>query len=279
MDPARFDSISRLLARHSNRRRALAAALGTAPLLLPLHGSAQDATPEMAQPASDLTSDFPVFLFVQTFTGGTWTPAQDGQFELTLTGVAAGTIAFSDRPDRIVTLIETQQFLQGLGFTPANPPNAAIVAMREGSGMTDQEVLVLELFSPQYDAASGTLTYTARVLQDYGAPGLAGLAANQTDFEQLQQFAGGSLLIDDCSDGEAVCYQDLNNERVIVGNIGDVGCCYDWGVSHCAACNDDASSEYYGKLCADNYPDTCSYYSNGVDGWDCYADGVTCPIA
>jgi hypothetical protein len=280
VDSQRFDSMTRLLARHSSRRTAIAAAAAAA--TTPLLVAAQDGTPvaEVATPAAtpgaDLTADFPVFLFVQTFTQGSWEPGEEGGlYTLTLSGVGSGTIAFSDRPERIVTLVPMQQFLDGLGFTPNNPPNAALVAMRAGDDMSDQEVLVVELFSPAYDAASGILTYKARVLEDYGAIGLAGLAPNQTDSELPESFAGGTLLIDDCSDGDAVCYQELNGEKVIVGNIGDVGCCYDWGAGNCEPCNRDTSSEYYGQLCAENFPDHCSYDGGS---WDCFADAVSCPI-
>lgn len=276
MDPVRFDTLTRLLGNRTSRRTTFAAAAAAA--LTPVLAGAQDATPVAieASPESDLTADFPVFLFVQTFTQGSWEPAgEDGLFSLTLSGVPTGTIAFSDRPERIVTLVPMQKFLDGLGFTPSNPPNAALVAMREGEDMSDQEVLVVELFSPEYDDVAGTLTYTARVLQDYGASGLAGLAPNQTDSQLPESFAGGTLLIDDCSDGNGVCYQKLNGEDVIVGNIGNVGCCYDWGAGNCEPCNRDTSSQYYGALCADAYPDTCSH-SDG--SWDCYADAVSCPI-
>jgi hypothetical protein len=280
VDPVRFDTLTRLLGNRTSRRTTFAAAAAAA--LTPVLASAQDATPvsmeasPVASPGADLTADFPVFLFVQTFTQGSWNPAdEDGLFDLTLSGVPTGTIAFSDRPERIVTLVPMQQFLDGLGFTPSNPPNAALVAMREGEDMSDQEVLVVELFSPEYDGAAGTLTYKARVLQDYGSSGLAGLAPNQTDSQLPESFAGGTLLIDDCSDGDAVCYQVLNDEKVIVGNIYNVGCCYDWGAGNCEPCNTDATSQYYGGLCADAYPDSC-IHSDG--SWDCYVDAVTCPI-
>jgi hypothetical protein len=276
MDSARFDMLTRLLANRASRRTSFAAAAAAA--LTPVLTSAQDATPVAveASPVPDLSADFPVFLFVQTFTEGSWQPGgEDGLYTLTLSGVASGTIAFSDRPDRIVTLVPMQTFLNGLGFTPSNPPNAALVAMREGEDMSDQEVLVVELFSPEYDAAAGTLTYTARVLQDYGDSGLSGLAPNQTDSQFPESFAGGTLLIDDCSDGDAVCYQELNGEKVIVGNIHNVGCCYDWGAGNCEPCDTDARSQYYGDLCAETYPDTCT---SDDSGWDCFVDAVACPI-
>lgn len=272
--------LTRILGNRTSRRTTFAAAAAAA--LTPVLAGAQDATPvsmeasPAASPVSDLTADFPAFLFVQTFTEGSWQPGDEaGIYSLTLSGVPTSTIAFSDRPERIVTLVPMQNFLDGLGFTPSNPPNAALVAMREGEDMSDQEVLVVELFSPEYDGASGSLTYSARVLQDYGAPGLAGLEPNQTDSQQAESYAGGTLLIDGCSDGDAVCYSVINGERVIAGNIDSVGCCFDWKAGNCEPCNRDASSQYYGELCANAYPDSCSH---SADSWDCYVDAVSCPI-
>ena len=91
----------------------------------------------------------------------------------------------------------------------------------------------------------------------------------------LLSLDGGTLLIDDCSDGDAVCYQVLNDEKVTVGNIHNVGCCYDWGAGNCEPCNTDATSQYYGQLCNEVYPGSCSYDGSS---WDCYVDAVSCPI-
>ena len=52
------------------------------------------------------------------------------------------TLYFSDRPDRIVGTSPTSQFLQALGFTPDDPPNAALV-LENASGETD--IAVVEL--------------------------------------------------------------------------------------------------------------------------------------
>jgi hypothetical protein len=270
MDPNRFDMFARMIGAKTSRRRALGLAAGLTAGVATIGGQA--AAAQTGTPTPHRMEDFPAFLFVQTFSSGTWTPSdEEGVYQLSLSGISAGTVAFSDRPDRIVSLVPTDQFLNNLGFTPVNPPNAALVAMRADS--PEQEVLVIELFSPTYDAETGTLTYLARVLEDYGAEGLATLAAQQTDYQLPETFADGSLFIDDCPDGGAVCYQILNGEKVIVGNLDDVGCCYDWGAGNCRACNDDATSWYYGQLCADRFPDKCSYAD---DSWDCFADEIVC---
>src|SRR5262245_1489539 len=75
----------------------------------------------------------------------------------------------SDRPDRIVGTVETARFLEALGFTPANPPNAALV-VRTPAG--ERDVLVVELFNPVYTedfSADGgvSVMYEARVLDAY----------------------------------------------------------------------------------------------------------------
>jgi hypothetical protein len=59
-------------------------------------------------------------LFVQTFASGSLLPkeGEEGTFILTLNGGYGRTIGFSDRPERIVGSVPTQQFLDGLGFTP-----------------------------------------------------------------------------------------------------------------------------------------------------------------
>lgn len=247
----------------------------------------QDATPQVATPAvdpddphpsaDDAKSD-PEFLFVQPFDSGTWAPktGEDGVYTLTLTGAAANTVYFSDRPERIVGLSPTQDFLDGLGFTPANPPNAAVVTEGDGG---QQDVLVIELFNPVYDAEASTLTYDAKVLADYGEPSLAHLARQQTDYELPETFGAGSLFIDDCAAGVGTCYQEINNELVVVGELQNVDCCWqsDASPQGCGPCDDDAWSRAHGKACAEAFPETCHYFSGDTPhGWNCLAWDIIC---
>lgn len=95
-------------------------------------------------------------MFVQTFGAGSIDAATDGVETLLLVAdhLAGQTLFFSDRSDRIVGMVPTEQFLiggardEGLGFTPADPPNAALV-------LDDGRTLVVELIDPEYDAATG----------------------------------------------------------------------------------------------------------------------------
>ena len=159
-----FESLS---GRRATRRGALAASVaGALGLAGVTSASAQDATPETSADAPH-----PMFLFVQLAEAGTWVPsAEDPEiYLLTLAGVGTQTAFFSDRPERIVGTVDTDRFLESLGFTPANPPNAAAV-VRTPDG--ERDVLVIELFDPvytrQFDADGGaSLTYKARVLDAY----------------------------------------------------------------------------------------------------------------
>ena len=111
MDPIRFDRLSKRFATRHTRRQALATGVGLAAagLFTTRLTSAQDATPAATpvfpsdpHPSADGVVTHPEYLFVQPFDGGTWAPkaGEDGTFVLTLTGAAAQTTYFSDRPER-----------------------------------------------------------------------------------------------------------------------------------------------------------------------------------
>ncbi|MGE3797207.1 MAG: hypothetical protein AB7G88_05130, partial [Thermomicrobiales bacterium] len=176
MDAEQFDRLTRALSRHFSRRAAIAAALvGTAASRMG-QAEAQDATPAPE-------GEKPVFMFVQTAELGrgevnpaAGTPAADGtplagggaNFLLTLEGHSGQTIYFSDRPDRIFGALPTEDFLVNFGFTPVNPPNAALVAnFAAGDG-----VVVLELIEPVYDPATNLLTYGIEALETYAGENL-----------------------------------------------------------------------------------------------------------
>jgi hypothetical protein len=279
MDSNRFDTITRLFADRRSRRTALKAggASLAAAALLPFAARAQDAKPQGTplaaddfepHPSADTAKADPEFLFVQPFTNGTWAPKDgaDGSYTLTLTGAAAQTVYFSDRPERIVGLSPMQQFLDTLGFTPNNPPNAALVATTESG---EQDILVIELLNPAWDG-SGTLTYDARVLADYADPGLANLARQQADYELAGTFGDGSLFIDDCSDWDIGCYDSSNN---LVGTF-EAGRCYHFP-SGCSLCDDPQSicAEKFGQ-CSDCQRDATGACIPGTIVYTCTTNEV-----
>lgn len=242
MHANRFDRLTRTLATNLTRRQALrgaGAGLVAAAASRVGTGLAQEASP-VASPASSASAedDQTSFMFVQTFGGGTWTPkeGEDGLYTLAFTGSSAQTIFFSDIPERIVGTAPMPSAI----FTPDNPPNAALVAQIDGG----EDVLVVELTNPDYDEAAATLTYDARVLENYQGEGLRFLADRQGDLTMPSEFGAASLFIDDCPNGSSQCSrcdgdqeggQCFNGDLVDVGSI-TTGCCYSSSNLTCLPC-------------------------------------------
>ncbi len=203
-----------------------------------------------ASPVSVEPSEDQEFLFVQTAKAGTWVPkpGEEDVYTLTLTGAAAQTIYFSDRPDRIVGSVPMQKFLENLGFSPHNPPNAALIT---GTG-DDEEVLIIELMNPAYDAEADTLTYDAVVLVDYDQEGLTFVAERQGDTDMPSTFGHTSLFIDDCPDAKYCGNDGLRSIPVPECDIpgGPWGRCWDWGSFGCEICN--TSIDHLRQLCLDS---------------------------
>jgi hypothetical protein len=239
---------------------------------------AEDATPEAGQATPQAESvhpnagqENPEFLFVQAFEGGTYTPTdEEGLFKLTLTGASSRTNYFSDRPDRVFGLTPTASFLEGLGFTPENPPNAALVVETE-SGQKD--VLILELFNPVYDEATSTLTYDVRLLSDYQGEGLAYAALQQIDFDLDSTFGKGGLFVDGCADGRIYCHQRNADGSMgpFVGTSPFTPFCFDLSTSRCLPCSGANA------ICAAAFPAQCLDRTISPPRSRCGARGITWP--
>jgi len=254
MNHIRFDTIARLFAERRTRREALAAAgAGVAALGL-ARAAAQDATPA-ASPVARETSDArgTEFLFVQTFGSGSLAPKESGEGELVLTAdhTAGQTLFFSDRPERVVGMVPTETFLGasgtgGMGFTPSDPPNAALVF--GGDDGAPSEIAVVELIDPQYDAAEGKVIYTVKVLEDVTS---VDMKLEQTPLavtEAARDFGAASLFIDDCPDGEVYCLgADGSNVAVI-----DSGFCWDLDGLCCYPCASN-NPQYWTDYCNNTY--------------------------
>ncbi|MCC6792556.1 MAG: hypothetical protein IT336_12775 [Thermomicrobiales bacterium] len=276
MDTRRFDAMTKGIAHRLSRRTALAA--GGAGLVAAFgHGtaSAQQATPV----ATGETDQNATFLFVQTYTSGslrpnpnagtpaaaTPTPGDGADYLLTLEGHHGETIYFSDRPERVFGEAPTDQFLDGFNFTPNNPPNAALVAESAEGG---DDVVVLELITPFYDEAAGTVTYGANILSDYQGEGLA-FAAAQQDGDVPEAFGRASLFIDDCADEVWGCYPRTGADPNGAVGYVTIGRCWSWSCVCCAWDNCDSHTD----------PDSLCNQS----GYDCGDQGciacTTSPIA
>jgi hypothetical protein len=115
---------------------------------------------------SDAVSDAdpePSLLLVQHADSGTIEKENDAStsaiYKLTLNGISTNVLYFSDRPERIVSQMTTQLYVdgwnEGQDSFVADPPNAALV-MNEAGG---ENIIVVELLNPVYDSENQVLVY------------------------------------------------------------------------------------------------------------------------
>ncbi len=267
MDASHFDEFTRSLAFRTSRRKALAAGLGGLALAEMVRVGSAEGTP--TGPADAVASppagDKPVFMFVQTALLGraeinpaAGTPIADGtptagggaSYLLSMEGHSGQTIYFSDRPDRVFGAGPTELFLETLGFTPVNPPNAALVGeFKNGDG-----VVVLMLVDATYDPESNTLTYGAELLEGYGGEGLASVTKDQIEEKLPAEFEHAALFIDDCPDLKT-CMKPVPLGYWSVGPIpgGPYGACWQGLLDGCEPCW--YSMDYLEGLCNSGYAD------------------------
>jgi hypothetical protein len=252
MESFRFDSIAKRLAdRRLSRRQSLTkSGAGLATWAIAATGigsaSAQDATPEVADPG---TSSKVPFLFVQTYQSGRVTPVEgsDRRYTLALEQGYGQTVYFSDRPERIVGTSPTPEFFEGLGFAADNPPNAALV-MQTAPGESD--VAVVELFNPLYEPTTQGVRFEVEVLANWRAELGLDFTEEPTGLASLvSTFGTAQLFIDDCMNSDIVCYRDTGLPGKIYGVISsNADMC--WNYSMCQPC------EPY----AHTYPSYCAGY-------------------
>ncbi len=254
MDAHRFDTIVKLFASRRTRRQVLAqSATGLAASLGTARAAAQEATP-----AAGETGEKTEFLFVQSFRSGSIAPkaGEDGIYTLTLEQGLGQTIYFSDRPERLVGADPTAGFLAGLGFSPENPPNAALV-IEPAPGET--EIAVLELFNPTYDEATHTATYDVKALAAWERTLALGFVEAPNDPAALAPtFGAAHLFIDDCQNADIICYGQDNDE---VDSFDTQGMCYNYLT--CFPCEPYGHTQpdkcqtnrYWNQKCNDSFPD------------------------
>lgn len=92
----------------------------------------------------------------------------DGNYRLILRDIDPHTIQFSDRPDRLVEIIDTARLVHHWEELFADSAPNAVLIEHEPDGATDSLVVVLT--NPVYDLAAGTLTYDVEILADEHHP-------------------------------------------------------------------------------------------------------------
>jgi hypothetical protein len=241
-----------------SRRGALSAAAGSVGALL-LGGKVARAQIPVATEAAGPKGGRTYYMFVQNAERGSFVPnaASPGLYTLTLEGVQPQTVYFSDRPVRDAGLSPMKRFLKGLGFSPKNPPNAAVVvAGADGRGDT----LIVEIFSPRYDEHHHRLVYDARIVPEAKHPKrLSEFSRRQRDDKLPHRFGEASLFIDSCPNGGVLCTGGgLPPEGVTVAN--NLPCCWHW-LGGCEYCGSQGDA-YFNQICEQNVAG-CSGDCNG----------------
>jgi hypothetical protein len=138
-----------------------------------------------SQEENATSSSEPRFLSVQHAESGSIFKDNAISYTLELNNVSDKTTLFSDRPGRIVTSINTSDFIHdwhwsigpAKGFW-ADPPNAALIGDED-----DQDLTIVELTNPVHDPTARTLKYDV-VLE------------NTTSIDIPNEFGQSTLVID-----------------------------------------------------------------------------------
>lgn len=163
------------------------------------------------QPLTAPHTDEPTFLYTQTAHSGSLVPKSDSEeWTLTLEDVSPNTVFFSDRPHRETGHESTENFIanwdEGDDSFAVNPPNAALdIFHTEG----EQNVLIVELMSADYDASTQSITYDILILD--GEPEDQNAFAS---FEQSALFIDSTFKKYNCkctaAMGNCSCEYDFN---------------------------------------------------------------------
>jgi hypothetical protein len=140
------------------------------------------------------------FLFIQRAQSGSVSEVNATTSTLELSDVSDKTILFSDRPDRIVSSVNTTNFIGNWSTGPdsfaVDPPNAALVLDDEEQR---QEIAVIELYNPEYDSGANTLKYD---ISTANASATTTTTATTTSIDLPSEFGQSTLVIDSDSGGE-----------------------------------------------------------------------------
>jgi len=208
------------------------------------------------------------YLFVQNGTSGTFIANGDGNYTLSINGIASQTIYFSDRPVRKTGQVEMQKFLDTMCFGSSNPPNAAIEIM---NGTEDSDVIIVELFDPIYNNNAATLQYTAHILKD--ANHSIASFNERNDVSIPTSFESVALFIDDCSDitvdcGIVIGRADDYSGNLIYKTAGQVTCCQCWSWGECDFYHDCCSFERCQNKCKSKYGEKAKWIRNPDTFWN-----------
>jgi hypothetical protein len=202
------------------------------------------------------------FMFVQEAANGTFIKNADGNYTLTLLNVVPYTLYFSDRPEQIAGFAPMERFIAGFCW---RSPNAALSLVDADE---EEDTVILTITKPLYDNETGTLTYTAKILEDLVEDRFS-YHISRADAGIPEKFGRAALFIDDCSDAHIYCCKIEGDNKECTSFTSGCGkvscnCCWNLRALSCRPCKSDS---YYRKKCMEEHGDKC----NDFDFASCFA--------
>ena len=138
-----------------------------------------------AESSNQIYDHVPKFFAIQHAQSGSLSEINETAYSLELSDVSDKTILFSDRPDRIVKSVSISDFIgnwsTGVDSFEVDPPNAVLIVDEQND--VQQDVAIVELFTPVYDVDKKTLKF--KVTPD-----------NATSIDLPGEFGQSTLVID-----------------------------------------------------------------------------------
>jgi hypothetical protein len=170
---------------------------------------------------------------------------------LTLNEGFGQTVYFSNRPERKFGAMATPKFFEAMDFNTV-PPNGALVFE---SVPGEEDVVVLELTAPVYDAAMQAVTYAATVLADYEGLGDALQETPQTAGSLPSRFGAASLFLDNgCGQHAIWCCAGGVGPDQCYNKVGSLSpdFCWNFGDFCCHPCSGGGEAQW-SEYCNNNF--------------------------
>lgn len=190
------------------------------------------------------SAEQPSLTLVQEAGSGTFVKNADGNYTLTLYNVVPYTIYYSDPPQQIAGFYPMDGFIAGLS---SRHYNAALSLLDADE---NEDTVILAISSPSYDNQTGTLTYTARIIEDPRDDRLS-YQISRADAGIPERFGEAKIIVGGCGTYDWKCCTSGGEK---CGKIG-ISCCVGaWG--YCFQCGRDCEykancREKYGGRCGD----------------------------
>ena len=191
------------------------------------------------------SDEWPPFTLVQEAANGTFVKNADGNYTLTLYNVVPYTMYYSDPPEQIAGFYPMESFIAGFSWNYSN----ASLSLADAD--ENEDTIILAISSPRYDNQTGTLTYTARIIEDPRDDRLS-YQISRADASIPERFGRAEMIVGGCGTDEWKCCTSGDDE---CGTIG-ISCCYSWSHGGCQPCGCDCEykakcRKAYGGICGD----------------------------